>query len=70
MARKKVEGRSAGQRSRPSECLSHQIDHSELALAPLEIQTARLRAQYDFSPSLAAVIAAHAYGVADRWGRQ
>lgn len=31
MSHKKAEGRSAGQRSRPSECLSRQIDHSEVA---------------------------------------
>lgn len=69
MALKTVEGRSAGQRSRPSEDVARQTDASEVALSPLEIQTARLRARYDFSPSLAAVIAAHAYSVADRWGR-
>jgi len=64
------EGRAAVARRRPSGCLSRQNDHHEVALSPLEIQTARLRARYDFSPALAAVVAAHAYGVADRWGRQ
>ena len=66
---KQNEGRAALASRRPSECLSRQNDISEVALTPLEIQTSRLRARYDFSPSLAAVIAAHAYGVADRWGR-
>lgn len=64
------EGRTALASRRPSGCLSRQNDTPEVALSPLEIQTARLRAQYVFSPSLAGVIAAHAYGVADRWGRQ
>jgi hypothetical protein len=63
------EGRAAVARRRPSGCLSRQNDISEIAPTPLEIQTARLRARYDFSPALAAVIAAHAFGVADRWGR-
>jgi hypothetical protein len=70
MAQKAIEGRSAARRSRPSEDVARQTDASELALSPLEIQTARLRAQYVFSPSLAAVVAAHAFGVTDRWGRQ
>ena len=67
MNQTKVEGRSAGKRSRPSECLSRQIDHSKIALSPFEIQTARLRARYDFSPSLAAVIAELAFASSDSW---
>ncbi|MCJ2014534.1 hypothetical protein [Methylobacterium sp. J-076] len=66
---KQNEGRAALASRRPSECLSRQNDITEVALSPLEIQTARLRAKYDFSPSLAAVVAAHAFVVADRWGR-
>lgn len=68
MASRKGEARTALASRRASE-LSVGIDHSEIAPTPLEIRTARLRARYDFSPALAAVIAAHAFGVADRWGR-
>lgn len=68
MASRKGEPRRDGNRGRGSE-FSVGTDGSEIAPTPLEIQTARLRAQYVFSPALAAVIAAHAYSVADRWGR-
>lgn len=68
MAFRKGEARTALASRRASE-FSVGTDGSEIAPTPLEIQTARLRAQYVFSPALAAVIAAHAYSVADRWGR-
>ncbi|GEM97452.1 hypothetical protein MRA01_19920 [Methylobacterium radiotolerans] len=68
MASRKGEARTALASRRASE-FSVGTDGSEIAPTPLEIQTARLRAQYVFSPALAAVIAAHAYSVADRWGR-
>jgi hypothetical protein len=58
--------------SRPiqaSKSVSSPADLFEIAPTPLEIQTSRLLARYSVSPSLAAVIASHAYGVADRWGR-
>lgn len=67
MAYKTVEGRSAGKRSRPSDVVSRQIDTSEIALSPPEIQTARLRKRYDFSPSLAAAIAELAFASSDSW---
>jgi len=68
MASRKGEARTALASRRASE-LSYRIDGSDVAPTPLEIQTSRLLARYSVSPSLAAVIAAHAYGVADRRGR-
>jgi hypothetical protein len=68
MASGKGEARTALASRRASE-FSVGTDGSEIAPTPLEIQTARLRTRYDFSPAVAAVIATHAYGVADRWGR-
>jgi hypothetical protein len=67
MAQKSIEGRSAARRSRPSEDVARQTDPSELALSPLQIQTARLRARYDFSPSLAVAIAELAFASTDSW---
>jgi hypothetical protein len=68
--RKAVEARSAGKRSLASGIVAvGTADLPEVAAAAHEIQTARLRARYDFSPAVAAVIASHAYAVADRWGR-
>lgn len=68
--RKTGEARSAGKRSLASGIVAvGTADLPEVPATAQEIQTARLRARYDFSPALAAVIAAHAYGVADRWGR-
>lgn len=68
MASRKGEARTALASRRASE-FSVGTDNSEIAPTLLEIQTARLRARYDFSPAVAAVIASHAYAVADRWGR-
>jgi hypothetical protein len=68
MASRKGEARAAVARRRASE-MSVGLDLSEIAPTPLEIQTARLRARFDVSPAVAAVIAAHAFGVVDRWGR-
>lgn len=61
------EGRAALASRRPSGCLSRQNDTPEVALTPLEIQTARLRARYDFSPSLAAAIAELAFPSSASW---
>lgn len=61
------EGRAAVARRRPSGCLSRQNDTSEVSPSPLEIQTARLRARFDFSPAVAAVIAELAFAPSDSW---
>lgn len=65
MAQKQVEGRSAGQRSRPSECLSRQIDHSEIALAPFRVH--RLTSRFGLPPATAAVLAELAFPTLDTW---
>lgn len=68
MTSRKGEARTA-LASRRASGMSVGTDGPEIAPTPLEIQTARLRAQYVLSPAVASLIAAHAYGVADRWGR-
>lgn len=55
MSPKTVEGRSAGQRSRPSECLSRQIDHSEIAPTPRAVH--RLARRLNISLEVASVVA-------------
>ena len=55
MAHKTVEGRSAGRRSRPSECLSRQIDSSEVALTPFAVH--RLARRLGISIEVTAVVA-------------
>ena len=68
--RKTGEARSACKRSLASGIVAvGTADHPEVPVTAHEIQSARLRARYNLSPALAAVIAAYAYGVADRWGR-
>lgn len=69
MASRHSEARAAVARRRASECLSRQNDSSEVASSPLEIQTSRLRARYDFSPAVAAVIAELAFPAVDNWRR-
>lgn len=66
MAVKRVEARSAGQRSRASDVAS-QADITEIAPALSEIQIARLRKRFDFSPALAGVVASLAYPQIDSW---
>ena len=65
MALKTVEGRSAGQRSRPSECLSPQIDHSEIPLAPFRVH--RLTSRFGLTPATAAVLVELAFPQVDTW---
>lgn len=66
MASRKGEARTALASRRASE-LSYRSDGSEIAPTPLEIQTARLRARYDFSPAVAAVIAELAFASSPSW---
>lgn len=61
------EARAAVARRRASGCLSRQNDISEVTPTPLEIQTARLRARFDFSPAVAAVLAELAFPTLDTW---
>lgn len=42
-------------------------DTSEIAPTPAEIQIARLQARFDFSPSVAAAVAALAFNVPETW---
>lgn len=44
-------------------------DKFEDTAKPLALQASILARRFGLSPSLAAVVASHAYGVADRWGR-
>ena len=62
MTQKTVEGRSACQRSRPSEVVARSTDAFEIAPAPREIQTARILARFNISSAYAAVVADLAYG--------
>ncbi|SDA25070.1 hypothetical protein SAMN02799622_03546 [Methylobacterium sp. UNC378MF] len=66
MAYRKGEARTALASRRASE-FSVGTDGSEIAPTPLEIQTARIRARYDFSPSLAAAIAELAFTSSGSW---
>lgn len=66
MASKKGEARTALASRRASE-FSVGTDGSEIAPTPLEIQTARLRARFDFSPAVAAVLAELAFPSLDTW---
>lgn len=61
------EGRAALASRRPSGCLSRQNDTPEVALTTLEIQAARLRARFDFSPAVAAAIAELAFASPESW---
>lgn len=54
-----------GEGSGKSVCLA--ADTFQIAPSPTEIQIARLRVRFDFSPSVAAVRAQHCYGVAESW---
>ena len=65
MALKTVEGRSACQRSRPSEIVHRQMDTSEIASAPYAINSIRRR--YGLSAAHAAVVASLAYPAVDQW---
>ena len=62
---KTVEGRSAGQRSRPSEVVARSTDAFEIALAASEIQTARILACIAFGSALPATMTDLAFGQAD-----
>lgn len=42
-------------------------DATEIAPTPEQVQIARLRKQFDFSPALAGVVAALAYPQVDSW---
>lgn len=55
MARKTVEGRSAGQRSRPSDVVARQTDASEIAAAPFAVH--RLACRLGVSIEVAIVVA-------------
>jgi len=67
---KTSEAGSAGRRSPASGChFAGAIDTPEIAASTQEIQTARILARFDFSPAVAAVIASHAYTVAETWRR-
>ncbi len=61
------EPRSAARRSLGSGFVARQTDAPEYAISAHEIQAARLRARFDFSPSVAATIAALAFPQADTW---
>ena len=52
---KTVEGRSAGKRSRPSECVARLTDASVNSTAPLVVQ--RLAQRFGVSPEVAALVA-------------
>ena len=65
---KTVEPRSAGKRSLGSELVNvGTTDHSDIIETTSEIQTRRLRARFDFSPSLASAVAALVYPQIDSW---
>ena len=61
------ESRGAGRRTRLPGNVASQADTPEIAPDAHEIQTARLRARYDFSPSLASAVAALIYPQVDSW---
>lgn len=57
----------AGRRSGAPKSVVFAGDTSEISPAPAEIQIARLRARFDFSPALAATVAGLAYPALDDW---
>ena len=62
---KKVEGRGAGQRSRPSGIVSRQSDAPEIAQPPFPVH--RLASRFGLTPAVAATIAELAYPKIDTW---
>jgi len=55
-----------GEGSGKSVCLA--ADTFQIASTPAQVQIARLQKRFDFSPSVAAAVAALAYPQADTWG--
>ena len=58
---------SAGRRTGAPGSVVFAGDTSEISPNPSEIQIRRLRARFDFSPSVAATIAALAFPQVDSW---
>ena len=65
---KKVEGRGAAQRSRPSGSVSRQSDAPEIAQRPFPVH--HLASRFGLSPAVAATIAELAYPAVDTWSRR